>query len=101
MILPIAYRISDPAVDGGFPPARAVDADLDLRRESPFIDLAIEGCTRQSSASEHGLDADNSISVMHGNLLPFCDSQWLPMSRALTIKIRPASAFLVNLSAAY
>jgi hypothetical protein len=99
MFFPKADRIGDPAIDGGFVPARAVDADLDLRRERALGHLAIERRAGEAGAGEHGLDPDDFVIGIHGDVLPFCDSQWRPKGQTLAIAIRRARAFPVNLRA--
>ncbi len=61
-----ANRIIDPAVNGGFPPTRTVNADLHLRRESSLGDLAIHGGAGQASSGENGFQTDYSFEVRHG-----------------------------------
>ena len=46
-------------------PARAVDADFDLRREGALGDLAIDGGAGKASAVEHGLEADDAFGIGH------------------------------------
>ena len=57
--------VGDPAIDGRLVPTRAVDADLDLRRECALGDLAINGGAGKAGAVEHGLEADDAFGIRH------------------------------------
>jgi hypothetical protein len=59
-------RIGDPAIDVGFPPASAVDADLDPRRKRALGDLAVDGRPGQAGAGENGFHADDTVWCEHG-----------------------------------
>jgi hypothetical protein len=61
----IAGGIGDPAIDGGFMPTCAIDADWHLARECAFGDLAIERRAGQAGAGKHGLYTDDPFSVGH------------------------------------
>src|SRR4051812_8740512 len=58
--------IVDPAVDVGFAPAGAMDADPDLGRECALGDLAVDGGPGQPGPGEDGLEADDPIWLWHG-----------------------------------
>lgn len=62
----IAGGIGDPAVDGGFMPSGAVNADPHLRREGSFGDLAVERRSRQPGAGKDGLEADDAVGGVQG-----------------------------------
>ena len=47
------------------PPARAVDADFDLRREGALGDLAIDGGAGKAGAVEHCLQSDDAFCIGH------------------------------------
>ena len=68
-LLPVGDRIGDPAIDGRFVPASAVDADRYLPGERPLRDLAIEGGTGKPSASQNGLHTNDTIRIVHGAVL--------------------------------
>jgi hypothetical protein len=63
---PPPCRIFNPAIDVGFMPSRAVDADPDLGREGALGDLAVESGSRQARAGEHGFEADDALWRGHG-----------------------------------
>jgi len=69
VLLPVGGRIGDPAIDGRFVPARAVDADRYLPGERPLGDLAIEGGTGKPGAGQNGLHTDDAIRIIHGAIL--------------------------------
>lgn len=54
-------RIGDPAVDVGFMPAGAVDANLDLGRERSLGDLAVDGGAGQSRPDKNGFQTDDTV----------------------------------------
>ncbi len=58
--------IGDPAVDIGFPPACAVDADPELGRECAFADLAVDGGSGQAGTGKNGFQADDPVWFAHG-----------------------------------
>ena len=64
--LPPSDRVGDPAIDVGFLPASAIDADLDLGGKRAFGDLAIDGGPRQAGAGKNGLQANDTIWLTHG-----------------------------------
>lgn len=64
--IPVCHGIIDPAIDGGFPPACAMNADFDLGRKRPFGDLAIHGRARKAGTGEDGLEADDLVGIGHG-----------------------------------
>lgn len=59
-------RILDPAVDVGFFPSGAVDADPDLGRERAFGDLAVDGGPGQAGPAENGFQANDTVWFGHG-----------------------------------
>ena len=61
----VLRRIGNPAVDFSLAPARAIGADRHLRRESAFLDLAIDGRAGQAGAVEDGLKADDAVWFGH------------------------------------
>lgn len=61
----IGGGIGDPALDGRFMPASAVDADRHLPGECPVRDLAVEGGAGKAGAGQHGLETDNPFMVGH------------------------------------
>src|SRR5690606_12636221 len=60
-------RIGDPTVDVGFPPSRAVGADLELGRKRALGDLAVDGGPGQAGAVADGVKADDTVWLAHGN----------------------------------
>ena len=64
--IPVCHGIIDPAIDCGFSPACAMNADLYLGGERPFGDLAIHGRAGQAGPGENGLQADDLVGVGHG-----------------------------------
>lgn len=58
-------RIGNPAVDFSFAPARAIGAYWHLRRESAFLDFAIDGRAGQAGAVEDGLKPDDAVWFGH------------------------------------
>ena len=58
-------RIGNPAVDFSLAPARAIGADRHLRRESAFLDLAIDGRAGQAGAVEDGFEPDDAVWFGH------------------------------------
>jgi len=60
------HGIGDPAVDIGFPPASAVDADPDLGRERTLGDLSVYGGPGQAGPAENGFQADDTVWFGHG-----------------------------------
>ena len=63
--------IGDPAVDVGFLPSRAVDADFELGRERALSDLAVDGGPGQAGSGKDGVQADDAIWCGHGSAA-FC-----------------------------
>ena len=61
----ISRGIGDPPVDFSLAPARAIGADRHLRRESSFLDLAIDGRAGQAGAVEDGLKPDDAVWFGH------------------------------------
>jgi hypothetical protein len=61
----VLRRIGNPAVDFGLAPTRAIGADRHLRRESAFLDLAIDGRAGQAGAVEDGLKPDDAVWFGH------------------------------------
>ena len=61
-----ASGIGNPAVDVGFPPAGAVDADPHLGGEGALGDLALDGGTGQPGPGENGFHADDAVCYEHG-----------------------------------
>ena len=68
-LLPVGDRIGDPAIDGRFVPASAVDADRYLPGERPLRDLAIESGTGKPGAGQNGLHTNDTIRIVHGAVL--------------------------------
>jgi hypothetical protein len=62
---PVLRWICDPAVEFGFLPSRAIDAQLDLWREGAFFDFPIDGRPGQAGAVEDGLEADDAVWFGH------------------------------------
>ena len=62
----VLRRIGNPAVDFSLAPARAIGADRHLRRESAFLDLAIDGRAGQAGAVEDGFEPDDAVWFGHG-----------------------------------
>jgi hypothetical protein len=58
--------IGDPAVDVGLMPAAPVDADLDLSRECPLVDLAVDGRPGQPGSGNDGFESNDPIWFGHG-----------------------------------
>ena len=68
LLTPIAFAfrtprdgIGDPAINIGFTPTSAVDADPDLSRECALCDLAVDGGPGQASTIEDGFQADDTV----------------------------------------
>lgn len=61
----VLRRIGNPAVDFSLAPTRAIGADWHLRRESAFLDLAIDGRAGQAGAVEDGFEADDAVWFGH------------------------------------
>src|SRR5690606_10328803 len=59
-------RIGDPAVNVGFMPSCAVDADPELGRERALGDLAVDGGPGQPGAGKNGLQTDDTVWLTHG-----------------------------------
>src|SRR5690606_23745225 len=85
----VAGRIRDPAVDRGFVPSNAVNADLHLGRKGPFGDLAVDGRSRQSGAIENGSEADDPFGLGHTAVPSF--GRWRG-SPAPTVWLSPRGA---------
>jgi hypothetical protein len=64
---PPSDRIGNPAVDVGFPPSRAVGADLDLGGKRALGDLAVDGGPRQAGSGKDGLETDDTVWLAHGS----------------------------------
>lgn len=95
------YRISDPEVDGGFPPAGAMNADFDLMGKSAFGDLAIHSGAGQPGAGQYGFQADDSFKVRHGICFHSLTVVGTPLEEQLANKMSVASAFFGLLTPAY
>src|SRR5690606_11557290 len=95
----IGGGIGDPAVDRGFMPTGAVDADLLLSRESAFRDLAIDGRARQPGAVEDSLETDNSFGSGHGDYLHHLVVDDAPCKQTSTVEARRSSAASMSLGA--
>jgi hypothetical protein len=63
---PPPCRVIHPAVDVGLSPAGTVDADLELGRERALGDLAVEGGPGEAGSGEDGLEADDTVWLVHG-----------------------------------
>jgi hypothetical protein len=63
----IAIRIGNPAIDGGFMPAGAVDADPDLTGKRALCDFSIEGGSGKAGALQDSAQADDTIGFWHGS----------------------------------
>src|SRR5206468_611388 len=60
------HGVGDPAVDVGFPPTSAVDADPQLGGERALGDLAVDGGPGQAGPRENGFEADDTVWCGHG-----------------------------------
>lgn len=65
-VLPVSCWISNPAIDGGLPPSRTVDADRKLTRESPVRNLSIERRAGKAGAGQNCFQANDTIGIVHG-----------------------------------
>ena len=61
----VLRRIGNPAVDFSLAPTCAIGAYRHLRRESAFLDLAIDGRAGQAGAVEDGFEADDTVWFGH------------------------------------
>ena len=64
-IAPVCDRISNPFIDGGFMPARTVNAYPDLSRECAVCNLAINCRAREAGAGQYGFQAEDTFRVWH------------------------------------
>lgn len=78
----------------GFPPPRAVDADLELRGECTLGDLAVEGRPRQAGAGKNGFATDDPIWLTHGSDA----SCWLPLTASGTSQSKDLSLAKTDLA---
>jgi hypothetical protein len=61
----VLRRIGNPAVDFSLAPTCAIGAYRHLRRESAFLDFAIDGRAGQAGAVEDGLKLDDAVWFGH------------------------------------
>src|SRR5690606_26334050 len=64
--------VGHPAIDVGFPPSRAVDADPELGRECAFGDLAVDRGPGEARAGANGLHTDDAVWCGHGSVASCC-----------------------------
>src|SRR5690242_11550816 len=82
-LIQLAFRlpcdgIVDPAIDVGFAPAGAVDADFELGRECALGDLTVDRGAGQTGPGQDGFEADDPVWLTHGNAA----SSWLLLTAA-------------------
>ena len=68
-------------------PTGTVDADPDLRRESPFGDLAVERGAGESRSSQDRLQANYAFGIRHG-VVPLSAAQPLLIEHNVSIYFR-------------
>lgn len=64
-LFPIAPWIGDPAIDGGFVPTRAMDADRHLPGKAALRDLAVEGGTGKPGTGKNGFQTNDAFGIGH------------------------------------
>jgi len=57
----IEPRITQPGVDGGFAPANAARADLDVSRKRAALHLPVHGRAAEPGTSEDGVDPEDAV----------------------------------------
>jgi hypothetical protein len=72
------YGICDPTIDVRFMPASTVGADLELSRERPLGDLAVDGGPGQPGPGENGFQTDDTVWFSDGRAA----SCWLFLTAA-------------------
>lgn len=73
-------------------PAGSVNANFQLRGKCPFGDLAIERRARQTGASKHCLETDDSFGSGHGDYLQLLAVDDAPCEEGSLIETRLSSA---------